>query len=101
MKTALHGADPNWGRIAQALGQALPGMAPLAFDIAIEGIMVAAGGVAVAHDEAALQAAAAGLEIEYEVSLDPADPDGRGVRGLLLRPQPRVRDDQRGVHDVA
>jgi glutamate N-acetyltransferase/amino-acid N-acetyltransferase len=69
VKTALHGADPNWGRIAQALGQALPGMAPLRFDIAIEGITVAAGGAAVAHDEAALQAAAAGLEIEYEVTL--------------------------------
>jgi glutamate N-acetyltransferase/amino-acid N-acetyltransferase len=76
VKTALHGADPNWGRIAQALGQALPGSAPLAFDIAIEGITVAAGGAAVAHDEAALQAAAAGLEIEYEVSLDRAHSDG-------------------------
>jgi glutamate N-acetyltransferase/amino-acid N-acetyltransferase len=76
VKTALHGADPNWGRIAQALGQALPGAAPLHFDIAIEGITVAAGGAAVAHDEAALQAAAAGVEIEYEVTLpgDPAQP---------------------------
>jgi glutamate N-acetyltransferase/amino-acid N-acetyltransferase len=77
VKTALHGADPNWGRIAQTVGQALPGTAPLALDIAIEGITVCAGGVAVAHDAAALQAAAAGLEVEYEVGLpgfDPADP---------------------------
>ena len=77
MKTALHGADPNWGRIAQAIGQALPGVAPLAFDIAIEGITLCAGGVAVTHDEAALQEAASGVEIEYEVGLpgfDPADP---------------------------
>ena len=44
-----------------------------ALDIAIEGIAVCAGGVAVAHDAAALQAAAAGLEIEYEVGL-PACP---------------------------
>ncbi len=69
VKTALHGADPNWGRIAQALGQALPGTAPLDFAIAIEGIAVAAAGAAVAHDEAALQAAAAGREVEYEVTL--------------------------------
>jgi len=69
VKTALHGADPNWGRIAQSIGQALPGTAPLALDIAIEGIPVCAGGVAVAHDAAALQAAAEGLEIEYEVGL--------------------------------
>ncbi len=77
VKTALHGADPNWGRIAQAVGAALPGTAPLALDIVIEGITVCAGGVAVAHDAAALQAAAAGVEIEYEVGLpgfDPADP---------------------------
>ncbi len=75
VKTALHGADPNWGRIAQALGQALPGSAPLPFDIAIEGIVVAADGAAVPHDEAALQAAAAGLEIDYAVKIDPAHPE--------------------------
>jgi len=69
VKTALHGADPNWGRIAQAVGAALPGAAPLALDIAIEGIAVCAGGVAVPHDEAALRAAATGVEIEYEVGL--------------------------------
>ena len=52
VKTALHGADPNWGRIAQAVGAALPGTAPLALDIAIEGIAVCRGGVAVPHDAA-------------------------------------------------
>jgi glutamate N-acetyltransferase / amino-acid N-acetyltransferase len=69
VKTALHGADPNWGRIAQSVGAALPGMAPLALDIAIEGITVCAGGVAVPYDIDALNAAAAGTEIEYEVGL--------------------------------
>jgi len=37
VKTALYGGDPNWGRIAQAIGAALPGTAPLEFEIAIEG----------------------------------------------------------------
>jgi glutamate N-acetyltransferase/amino-acid N-acetyltransferase len=69
VKTALHGADPNWGRIAQTVGAVLPGTAPLALDIAIEGIAVCAGGAAVPHDEASLRAAAAGTEIEYEVGL--------------------------------
>ena len=73
VKTALHGADPNWGRIAQAVGAALGPAgsyaSPLALDIAIEGITLCAGGVAVAHDERALQAAAEGVEIEYEVGL--------------------------------
>jgi glutamate N-acetyltransferase/amino-acid N-acetyltransferase len=75
VKTALHGADPNWGRIAQAVGAALPGTAPLMLDIAIEGITVCAGGVAVPYDIDALNAAAAGLEIEYEVAIGPvSDP---------------------------
>ena len=69
VKTALHGADPNWGRIAQSAGAALHGSAPLMLDIAIEGITVCAGGVAVPYDLAALNDAAAGLEIEYEVGL--------------------------------
>ena len=72
VKTALHGADPNWGRIAQAVGAALPGAAPLMLDIRIEGIDVCAGGVAVPYDLDALNAAAAGVEIEYEVDLGPA-----------------------------
>jgi glutamate N-acetyltransferase/amino-acid N-acetyltransferase len=69
VKTALHGADPNWGRIAQAVGAALPYTAPLALDIAIEGIAVCANGAAVKYDTAALNAAAAGVEIEYEVDI--------------------------------
>ncbi len=77
VKTALHGADPNWGRIAQAVGAALPHTAPLALDIAIEGIAVCSGGAAVRYDAAALDTAAQGSEIEYEVGLpgfDPAHP---------------------------
>jgi glutamate N-acetyltransferase/amino-acid N-acetyltransferase len=69
VKTALYGADPNWGRIAQAVGQAMPGAAPLALDISIEGIALCRDGVAVAYDEAAVDAAAEGAEVEYEVGL--------------------------------
>jgi glutamate N-acetyltransferase/amino-acid N-acetyltransferase len=69
VKAALHGADPNWGRIAQSVGKAVPYGAPLALDITIEGIAVCRDGAAVAYDEQALQAAATGAEIEYEVGL--------------------------------
>jgi glutamate N-acetyltransferase/amino-acid N-acetyltransferase len=69
VKAALFGGDPNWGRIAQALGAALPGTAPLAFDIAIEGVTVARNGAAVAYDRPALIAAVAGDEVLYEVAL--------------------------------
>jgi glutamate N-acetyltransferase/amino-acid N-acetyltransferase len=69
VKTALYGGDPNWGRIAQAAGAAMPGTAPLALDIAIEGVQVCVQGSRVPFDEAALRAAVAGDEVEYEVGL--------------------------------
>jgi glutamate N-acetyltransferase/amino-acid N-acetyltransferase len=70
VKTALFGADPNWGRIAQAIGGAMPGAAPLDFDIAIEGVAVCAGGSAVPHDAEALVRAVGGKEVEYDVRLE-------------------------------
>lgn len=69
VKTALYGGDPNWGRIAQAVGTALPGTAPLPFDIAIEGVQVCSRGAVVPYDEAALSAAVARDEVEYEIGL--------------------------------
>ena len=69
VKCALHGGDPNWGRIAQAVGGALPGTAPLALDIAIEGIRVCRAGTAIDHDEDALRAAAQRDEVELELGL--------------------------------
>ncbi|HZO36757.1 MAG TPA: bifunctional glutamate N-acetyltransferase/amino-acid acetyltransferase ArgJ [Solirubrobacteraceae bacterium] len=69
VKTALYGADPNWGRIAQAIGAALPGSDPLDFDIAIEGTTVCEGGLGVAADIAALEQAVSREEVEYVVDL--------------------------------
>jgi len=69
VKAALHGGDPNWGRIAQAVGMALVDAAPVPFDIAIEGVQVAARGAAVAYDERALGAAVDRPEVEYVVGL--------------------------------
>ena len=69
VKTALNGGDPNWGRIAQAVGGALPGSAPLALDISIEGIAVCSGGAAIPYDESALADAVRGEELEFEVGL--------------------------------
>jgi glutamate N-acetyltransferase / amino-acid N-acetyltransferase len=69
VKTALHGADPNWGRIVQAVGGALPGTAPLPVELSIEGVPVCIAGAAIDYDEPALARAAQGREIEYEVGL--------------------------------
>jgi glutamate N-acetyltransferase/amino-acid N-acetyltransferase len=69
VKTALYGGDPNWGRIAQAVGAAMPGTAPLPVDIAIEGVQVCARGAYVPHDGDTLAAAVARDEVEYEIGL--------------------------------
>jgi glutamate N-acetyltransferase/amino-acid N-acetyltransferase len=69
VKTALYGGDPNWGRIAQAVGLALPDTAPLAYDIAIEGVQVCVAGNVVDHDEDDLKARVARDEVEYAIGL--------------------------------
>ena len=69
VKTALNGGDPNWGRIAQAVGGALLDSAPLPLDIAIEGIQVCAAGAALRYDERALNEAVKRAEVEYLVAL--------------------------------
>jgi glutamate N-acetyltransferase / amino-acid N-acetyltransferase len=74
VKTALGGADPNWGRIVQAVGAALGGgggqySVPLAVDISIEGIQVCSAGSAIPCDEAALARAVQAKEVDYDITL--------------------------------
>ncbi len=69
VKTALHSADPNWGRIVQAVGAALPGTAPLPVDIALAGISVCSAGAAIPYDEDQLAQALKVNEVEYELTL--------------------------------
>jgi glutamate N-acetyltransferase / amino-acid N-acetyltransferase len=79
VKAALHGGDPNWGRIAQAVGAAVHGGAPLPLDIWIEDVQVCGGGAALPYDQPALAAAVAGDEVEYTVGLP-----GAGVEAEVL-----------------
>jgi glutamate N-acetyltransferase/amino-acid N-acetyltransferase len=69
VKTALHGGDPNWGRIAQAVGAALPSTTPLALDIALEGVPGCKAGAAGRFNLGELAAAVTRDEVEYEVRL--------------------------------
>ena len=64
VKTALYGGDPNWGRVAQAVGAALMDTHPLAFDIAIDGTAVCSGGQATGE-----AASFDGSEVEFEIGL--------------------------------
>jgi glutamate N-acetyltransferase/amino-acid N-acetyltransferase len=79
VKTALHGGDANWGRIAQAIGSALRGGAAPPFEIAIEGVVVARGGEAANHDAGALRAAIDRDEVLYEIGLP-----GEGAEAEVL-----------------
>jgi glutamate N-acetyltransferase/amino-acid N-acetyltransferase len=73
VKTALHGADPNWGRLIQATGAALAGRdwfpTPLVLDLSIEGTRVCSASAPVDYDQDALARALQGREIEYEIAL--------------------------------
>jgi glutamate N-acetyltransferase/amino-acid N-acetyltransferase len=69
VKAALNGGDPNWGRIAQAVGGALPDTAPLELDIAIEGVPVCTRGAAGRFDLPALEERVRRDEVEYVVGL--------------------------------
>jgi glutamate N-acetyltransferase / amino-acid N-acetyltransferase len=66
VKTALHGADPNFGRILQAAGQVWPPGEPFLVDLEIEGHQVLSAGEVVEPAPAAL---VSGSEIEYVLTL--------------------------------
>jgi glutamate N-acetyltransferase/amino-acid N-acetyltransferase len=50
VKTALHGGDPNFGRILQAAGMVYPAQQAFVADLEVEGKLVVSGGDAVFDD---------------------------------------------------
>jgi glutamate N-acetyltransferase/amino-acid N-acetyltransferase len=66
VKTALHGGDPNFGRILQAAGQAWPPGEPFVADLEIEGHQVVSAGDAVDPLPAEI---VSGPEIEYVLTM--------------------------------
>jgi glutamate N-acetyltransferase / amino-acid N-acetyltransferase len=72
VKTALLGADPNFGRILQAAGQTLAGRAPFVLDLLVEGRQVVSGGIALELTPAErqeLEQLVAAEEVEIELTL--------------------------------
>jgi glutamate N-acetyltransferase/amino-acid N-acetyltransferase len=59
VRSAFFGGDPNWGRLLGALGATDVEFDPDDFGVAYNGISIAKGGVAVAHDGDALHEAIA------------------------------------------
>ncbi len=69
VKTALHGGDPNFGRILQAAGMAYPYRDGFVADLEIEGQLVVSAGEAVVEDLRELEPLVAGAEVEYRLTL--------------------------------
>jgi glutamate N-acetyltransferase/amino-acid N-acetyltransferase len=69
VKTALHGADPNFGRILQAAGMAYPSGNGFIADLEIEGRLVVSAGDAVVDDLRELEPLVSGPEVEYSLTL--------------------------------
>jgi glutamate N-acetyltransferase/amino-acid N-acetyltransferase len=69
VKTALHGGDPNFGRILQAAGMAMPPGTPFVADLEIEGRQVVSAGEAVLDDLDELAPLVQGDEVEYVLTL--------------------------------
>jgi glutamate N-acetyltransferase/amino-acid N-acetyltransferase len=70
VKTALYGADPNYGRILQAAGQAMS--APFVVDLEVEGHAVVSAGDAIPlaeEDLRRLEHAVQGDEVEFALTL--------------------------------
>ena len=66
VKSALHGGDPNFGRILQAAGQVWPAGDPFIVDLEIEGHQVVSAGDVVEPAPAEL---VQGEEVEYALTL--------------------------------
>jgi glutamate N-acetyltransferase/amino-acid N-acetyltransferase len=69
VKTAVFGADPNWGRVVCALGYSAATLDPERLTLALGGIPVFAGGVPLDFDEQAVHQALREPEVTIEADL--------------------------------
>lgn len=69
VKTALHGGDPNWGRIAQALGKAEVDFDPSRVSIWCQGVKIMNRGGAIRFSRPGLRRKMQGRDIQIEVEI--------------------------------
>lgn len=69
VKTAVHGCDPNWGRVLTAAGYSGARVREATCRLYLQGVRVFAGGLPEPFDEAALREALASHEVTIRVDL--------------------------------
>jgi len=72
-KSAVLGADPNWGRIACAAGYSGAELDPSLFDISIGGVQLVNGGLGLGYDEVAASNEMKGKEVLLSMHLHLGD----------------------------
>ena len=97
VKTAIHGGDPNWGRLIAVAGRAGVGFELSRAAVTIGPIVLFKDGRP--HDEAAPEAAAY-LKNDEIACAGRSRRRARLLDGMDVRSQRRVRPHQRGVQDV-
>jgi glutamate N-acetyltransferase/amino-acid N-acetyltransferase len=70
VKTAVHGSDPNWGRILAAAGRSGAEMDARKVDISIGGIRLVAGGAALPVDMKKVAKSLSGGEVNITINLN-------------------------------
>ena len=74
VRASFYGADPNWGRILQALGQAGVPFDPQVVAVSYSDVPIAVGGEQVPYDRSALRATLTG---DFRVEVSVGDGPGR------------------------
>ena len=78
VKTAVHGADPNWGRISGVIGRSEVAIVEEAVTISVCGHLLFERTVPIPYDEAEVSRAMSGDEVTIEVSLGAGDASATG-----------------------
>ena len=73
VKTAVHGCDPNWGRIVAALGRSGAEIDGARLDLFLNNIRLVAGGSPYTFDEEEVRVAMGGAEVPIRVCLNVGD----------------------------
>jgi glutamate N-acetyltransferase/amino-acid N-acetyltransferase len=73
VRCALHGADPNWGRIMMALGASKAEVVPEQIDLWIGDVQLVSGGTGIVGAEERAREALAGREVSVRIGLGTGD----------------------------